>query len=311
MSITVVSTTEATAVDTANSEAETNEKEVVSTEVADESAEANEETQESEESTEADGSEELESKSEEETDEAAKEKPAKKSGFKRKIEKFEKTLSLKDQEIEYWREQALKSKPEQKEEVKETKPVAKDKPLRDDFESLEDYIEALADWKVDTKQAQADAKKTEESLKSDYQKKQESYKTKLETVKKELADFDEVISDFIADHGDIKFSTALNELILESDVGPKVIYSLAKDKALLDKINSMSPLAAAKEFGKLEDTLSKPKQKAEVKSKTEAPKPITPIGASKGTVKKSIYDADKMSQSEYEAMRREQMKKRA
>jgi hypothetical protein len=307
MSITVVSGTEPAQV--ASPEAE---KETVESSVAEESAEAVEETQEESESTEVeDGSQdELESKSEEETDEAAKEKPAKKSGFKRKIEKFEKTLSLKEQEIAYWKEQALKSKPEQKEEVKETKPVATNKPLRDDFESLEDYLEAGADWKLESKLALVEAKKTEETLKSEYQKKQTTYQEKLTSVKKELEDFDDVIQDFIADHGDIKFSAALNELIMESDVGPKVIYQLAKDKALLDRINSMSPLTAAKEFGKLEETLTKPKAKIEVK-RTNAPPPISPLGSSKGTVKKTIYDADKMTQSEYEALRREQMKKRA
>lgn len=270
-------------------------------EVAAKAAEASDESQEQsetdEESTdESAGSEELEAASDEETDEESdeqqEEKPKKQGGFKRKLNKLQTQLSAKEQEIEYWKQQALKQK-ETETQTEKPEPVkALDKPVRDDYESLEEYLEAVTEWKVEKRLADAEIKKTQESLKTEAQKKQETYQERLNSVKKELKDFDDVISDFIADYGDIKFSTALNDLILESEVGPKVIYELAKDKTMLDKLNSLSPLAAAKEFGKLEDKLSAPKEKQPIKVKTSAAPPLKTIAAQKAQVKKDLYDPD-------------------
>jgi hypothetical protein len=122
-----------------------------------------------------------------------------------------------------------------------------------------------------------------------------------------------VIGEFIEEYGDINFSPALEESILHSEVGPAVVYELAKNKKELDRINSLPPLAAAREFGKLEAKLLAKSEspKEEIKKQTKAPKPIEPVGGkSGGAIRRSVYD-ENLPFKEYVALRRESMRKRA
>jgi len=85
---------------------------------------------------------------------------------------------------------------------------------------------------------------------------------------------------------------------------------LAKDKAEFDRINSLNPIAAAKEFGKIESKISansSEEKKPEPKKITKAPQPIVPVGSKGGSASKSIDDPN-ISQKEYERLRREQMR---
>jgi hypothetical protein len=84
------------------------------------------------------------------------------------------------------------------------------------------------------------------------------------------------------------------------------MYELASDLKEFKRINSLPPLAIAREIGKLELKLSKPsEEKQEIKKTTNAPKPLTPVGSKSAPVKKS---PDEMSQKEYEAWRFKNMR---
>lgn len=242
-------------------------------------------------------------------------KPKKKGGFQKRIGKLTAKISAKDQEIEYWKEQALKGKNPDKPQVeatKETKSVSEGKPDPNNFDTNAEYIEALTDWKLEQKETKAKADKQIEQVKSEYQKQSEAHQTRINEFKKQTPDFDDVVGEFLEEHGDVKFSPAVEELVLLSDLSGAIVYEFAKNKKELDRLNSLSPLAAAREFGKLELKLSKETDSTNAveKKTSKAPPPITPVRSkSSATTRKTIYDAD-LSQAEYEAMRREQEKAR-
>lgn len=295
MSIKVESTSvkadEPKALAEATEETETTEVATDDVETTDEAVE--ETAQESDET-----AEEVAAKSEEKTEE----KPKKQGGFKKKIAKYQVELSAKEQEIERLRaELAAKS------QTQETaKPELKDKPKIDDFDSQAEFLEALADWKLKQVEVKLKQEQEKEKQKTLQQQKTESYNASLKKAKEELPDYDEVYSDFVEEHGDYQISAELTQLIADSPVGPKVVYELMKNKDEFDRLNSLSMVAAAKEFGKLEDRLT-PQKKQEVKTKTNAPAPLKTVAAKTPSVKKDIFNPN-LSQTEYEAIRRAQIK---
>lgn len=297
------------------------------TEKEDTKSASQEETQEDENKEASDASSDLEDSDENEADSQDEDKPKddeenqegekkpKQKGFKKRIDKLNKRLSDKDQELEYWKRQAIKGKdaeqdPQQKLTQKEaTSPD--DKPKSENFETHAEYLEALTDWKVDQREKAKEAKQRETEVKTQFQKQEESFRAKVAEFKKEQSDYDEVIADFIEEHGDITFSPGLHELIMTSDLGPAIAYELAKNKEELDRINALSPLVAAREIGKLELRLSKDSEsskKPEIKT-TKAPPPLKPVGGNgSAKIAKSISDPN-ISQRDYERLRREQIAK--
>ena len=101
------------------------------------------------------------------------------------------------------------------------------------------------------------------------------FEERTEAFKAKATDFDAVVSGFVDKGG--KFSDAVRELVMESDVGPQLAYHLAKHPSIANKINNLPPLQAAKEIARLEDTLSQTSTKA-----TKAPAPLTPVKGGAG-----------------------------
>ena len=95
-----------------------------------------------------------------------------------------------------------------------------------------------------------------------------------------MPDFDDLVA-----ASDVVVNNAVRDAILESDVGPKILYHLAENNDLAKKIAGLSPNAALREIGKLEARFeAKPetKQTAPV-VKSKAPAPIQPIRGGKNT----------------------------
>lgn len=229
-------------------------------------------------------------------------KPKKKGGFQKRIERFQKKISEKDQEVEYWKREALKGKSPDKAEP-ETQFKAKPtdaKPKAESFETHEEYVDALTDWKLEQKEKERAAKAEQAQIKNEREKQVQSFQSKVSEFQKSHDDFDEVV----AEVDDIPLSMPLQEAIVSSDIGPQVMYELAKDRDELERINRLSPIAAAREIGKIEARLAKESSSAKEtteKKITKAPPPIAPVG-SKGSAK-TIKSPDDMSFSEYKKWR--------
>ncbi|MGZ3770067.1 MAG: hypothetical protein ACXVCP_00355 [Bdellovibrio sp.] len=276
-----------------------------------ESAHGNEqdETAEASEALESEESEEQSDESEDEHDEEKSqqdEKPKKKGGFKKRIERFQRKLSVAEQEVAYWKEQALKgnSKPEPETTKAHAKEESNDEPQEQDFETFKEYQKALIKYELSQEKKESDKKARESQVKSDYQKQVEKFQSKVSEFAKTKDDFEDVISEV----DDVPLSHAVQESITSSENGPELMYELAKNKKELMRINALSPILAAREIGKIEARLAKTETKPIPKT-TKAPAPIAPVGSNgSAKPKKSITDPN-LTQSEYEQLRREQMKK--
>jgi hypothetical protein len=263
------------------------------------------EAKEAEDEAEAEG-DEPEAKDESETSE----KPKKKGGFQRRIDKLNAQKSAAQSEAEYWKAQALKGASDPKDAAKVEK--AKDaepsgKPSPDSFETYAEYTEALTDWKLEQREnarKEADAKARAEQEHQTFLK---SHVERVKSFAESVEDFEEAMEEL----NDVPKSPTLEQVIVSSEYGPQMLYALAQDKAEAMRIAKLGPIAQAKELGKLEAKVSAAAAGAEAtkqepKKQTQAPKPLAPVGSGKGAVAKSITDPN-LTQKEYEAIRRKQL----
>jgi hypothetical protein len=156
--------------------------------------------------------------------------------------------------------------------------VADEEPQPSQFQDAFEYAKALAEYTADKridemKKAEAQAKANEER-----QKVIDSWAKRVQDAKAELPDFDDMVAS-----SNVTVNDAIRDSILESDVGPKILYHLAENEELAHKIAGMSERAALREIGKLEARFEKA-QETETKPvvKSKAPPPVQPIRASAG-----------------------------
>ena len=170
------------------------------------------------------------------------------------------------------------------------------KPTLDQFESYDDFTEALTDWKIEQRETVREQKAKEESASKQRNDIQKSYAEKSDKFRAETPDYDDVIAEI----ADVELTEATAVSVLESDLAAQLTYYFGQNPQELDRINSLSPFATAREIGKLEAKLSStPKT---VPKQSTAPAPITPLGASKATV---TPDVTKMTDAEWDKYERE------
>jgi hypothetical protein len=219
-------------------------------------------------------------------------------------------IARQNQDLEYLRREIEALKQGKPQEQAKDEPAGNDenfglkKPNLDDFEDYNDYTEALTDYKVDLKLAKAEAQRAREAEQSAIKEKVTTFQSRVKEFATKVEDFQEVISD--VDH--IVPSPILQRALIESDNGPELMYALAKDPKEYKRINELSQSGVDRSLGKLEAKLEMSKTSTEpvkkkVKKKTKAPKPLGKVGTKGKGVAKSIYDADKMSQREFERLR--------
>lgn len=247
--------------------------------------------------------EEKEETEESENDEELEEsKPKKKGGFQKKLERAEKLRASLEQEKEYWRLEALRTKPEAKTDVK---PDLSSKPKAESFNSHDEYVEALTDWKLEQKLTERDRKQKESKVKDDVESKINQHRARVAEFSKAKDDWDEITEAF----NDTKNLTlTVQEAIVNSENGPAMIYELGKDPKELKRICGLSPIQAAMALGKIEARVTKSDSPKKEKLTTKAPAPITPVRA-KAQVTQPGY-RDDMSLAEFEKWDRAQSKAR-
>ncbi len=148
-------------------------------------------------------------------------------------------------------------------------------PTPDQFRDPIEYGKALKDWAIENT-------RREESAKIEAERVTAAWKAKQEAVVKEIPDYKEKI-----ESSPVKVSDQMRDAILESDIGPKILYHLADNPDVAEALGQMTVGKMLRELGKLEATLGsteKPATKsAEAAPKTPlaeisaAPAPITPL----------------------------------
>ena len=155
-----------------------------------------------------------------------------------------------------------------------------EKPQPSQFSDAFEYAEALAEYTADKRIA--DMKREEAQAKEAEQRQKviNQWTSKVEAAKATLPDFDDIVAS-----SDVVVNDDIRDAILESDVGPQILYHLAENDEVAKKIAGLSPKQALREIGKLEAKFeAKPEaEKPAPIVRSKAPAPIQPIRGGKNT----------------------------
>lgn len=167
-----------------------------------------------------------------------------------------------------------------------------------EFTNPLDYAKAYGKWLADQTVAEREAIQHQTKV-------QQTYATREEAVRDKYDDFQEV-----AYNKHLPISEAMKEAILESEVGPEVLYHLGKNPGEARRIAGLSPASQIREIGKLEATLT---ANPPAKKVTNAPDPITPVRRGSGTPSYDPTDPRslKMDPDAWIKARNEQVMKRS
>jgi hypothetical protein len=198
-----------------------------------------------------------------------------------------------------------------------TKPKAEEEPDPADFEDYQDYLAKYNEWRAEKKPETRDpskdqpkpeeAKKPEDTATDDAGKEDPEFQEALEDMEDSFTDAREKFKDFDAVIGaqDVQITRDMVIAMADADDPGAIAYHLGKNKAEAARIAKLSPLAQAREIGKIEVKLQAKPEKPKPKT-TEAPDPIEPVGGSDG----STRDVEDMTYSEFEQERNAQETKR-
>lgn len=202
--------------------------------------------------------------------------PTDSKNVQKRIGKLAKKLSEKENEVNYWREQA-NNKPAS---VEQAAPVveATGKPKLADFDNVEDYSEAVADWKWEQKEAQRVAQTAQRT-------KIDSYNSRVEQFKQNAPDFSIAVTEI---ENQIKQDPNMVEFIIESEFGPNIAYHLANNESEIARIVALSPVRRIAALSKIETEMAqrsaKPKSTA---GNTSTKAPASRVTTNTGSVANS------------------------
>lgn len=217
----------------------------------------------------------------------------KKSPYEKRVESL--LGQVKDREREIARLKSESAKREEKVETKEPKVEAggmvRPKPTTDDkkldgtakYSTYEEFVEDLSDWKSEQRVKAA----LDERFAKEYESREKERKDK-ETSERDskIAEANKVIAElwsarvgearkrYGADEFDsvaldeklpIKEGTVVDSFILDSEYGTDVLYYLATNPEELDRINTLTPIAQARELTKIELKFTKEPEPAPTK----------------------------------------------
>ena len=178
------------------------------------------------------------------------------------------------------------------------------RPSQDDFETYEQYQEALVDWKVTLRLTERDVVERErierDSTNRAREKSVAAHTARIDTFRQEHDDFDAVIEQ----GKDLPMTAPMQDSVMNSDMGPAVMYHLCRFPEECDRIAALPPMVAIREMGKLEARIEAAQTGpvSSAASVTQAPRPIKPVG---GGATASTVPLDQM---DYQSYRHARMK---
>ena len=238
-------------------------------------AETVEETPDSEPAVQAEAQSESEAEEEAEVTDKPKQNPKLEKRFS-ELTKRAKQAEAEKQALEA-RLQELESK-QQPQAIPQADPVG-EKPQASQFNDAFEYAEALAEWSAERALVERDKQEQQRKIEAERQEVIKSWSQKLEAVKADLPDFDDMVAS-----STVQVRDEVRDAILESDVGPQILYHLASDTDYAQKVANMPVHKALKELGKLEVQFERkeaPIEKSEPVARSKAPAPIKPLSSAK------------------------------
>jgi hypothetical protein len=181
-------------------------------------------------------------------------------------------------------------------------PESNQKPSPDNFKDAFEYAEALAEWSTEQALARREQEVKQKEIEARRETVIKTWQQKLEATKAELPDYEVMVSS-----SSMSVNDTVRDAIIESDVGPRILYELASNDELAEKLSTMTTASALKIIGKLEAQFEKTEEpvKAERKSvaaKSNAPEPIRPL-RSTGGVADVALNGEQLSFQQWKAGR--------
>jgi len=228
---------------------------------------------------------------EEQPDDEQPPAPKKTGGFQRKIERLQQKVAELEMERRY---AALHQQAQQPQRP------ANAEPKQEEFADYETYDNARIEYRV-AQALNAREKQLEQQRAQQREQEQvQGWHQRVGQFRTEVEDFDDVLGN--VDH--IEIPKALQQAIIEDELGPKLAYELARQPDHFEKIAKLSPLGAIKALGEFKASLNAQKAAPPRKPVSQAPEPIRPIAnGANGTVHKSL---DQLPLAEYIKFRNKQ-----
>jgi hypothetical protein len=184
----------------------------------------------------------------------------------------------------------------------QAQPESTQKPTPDNYRDAFEYAEALSQWSAEQALLKREQEVKQKEFEVKKQKVIQTWQQKLETTIAELPDYEDMVAS-----SNVKVNDTVRDAILESEVGPRILYELASDDDIAEKLSTMSTASALKLIGKLEAKFEKTEEpvKAEKKTvaaKSKAPEPIRPLRSTGGVAEVSM-DGNDMSYQQWKAAR--------
>ena len=148
-------------------------------------------------------------------------------------------------------------------------------PQPSQFSDAFEYAKALAEYTADRRIAEMKQEEAKAKEAAERQKVIDQWTQKVQKAKADLPDFDDIVAS-----SEVVVNDDIRDAILESDVGPQILYHLAENDEVAKKIASLSPKQALREIGTLEARFEKAEQPTQSVAKSKAPAPISPIRSS-------------------------------
>jgi hypothetical protein len=128
----------------------------------------------------------------------------------------------------------------------------------------------------------------------------ESWQAREAQLRSKHEDYDDAISELQIPA--TKAVGAIREFLAESEVGPSLLYHLAKNPADAERIVKLSPVRAIAEISKLEEKLSSKTPQQKTQTVTKAPPPPQTVSSRASAAAKPLREVTDFS--EYESRRR-------
>ena len=166
-----------------------------------------------------------------------------------------------------------------------------EEPTPDQFSDMYEYAKALAEYTADKKMAERDQQELNRKAAAEQEVKFKAWADRVNAAKSNLPDFDDMVQS-----SEVRVSDPVRDAIIESEHGPQILYYLAENTEIAQKLAGMSLVSAVREIGKIEARYERhakatvPDVKPVV-GKSKAPAPISPLRGALNTVDAGL-DAD-------------------
>jgi len=148
-------------------------------------------------------------------------------------------------------------------------------PKQEDFKTVGEYAAAYVKYELGKQAKESAAQAAKSAQETAIARIQRQFVERQNAVQKEIPDYTEAL-----EASEIVLPNHAMAYVMESEVGPKLAYHLAKNPQEASRIAQLSPIRAIAELGKLEAKLEKPAtQESKVAQPvvSKAPSPIKPL----------------------------------